>query len=245
MFKAIALVIILSNTSIAEEICLHGCPIGTEVSNIEISRPIYKMSFDVNTKFADWVAYRITPSTIGKTAKRNWKTDPDIPNEYELEPEDYKSAHAQIKTDRGHQVPLASFTSTPHWKMTNFLSNITPQKSNLNQGSWVRLENAVRALVRKSGEVFVVSGPLYEDDQEQLTLPGADEPHRVPTGYFKVIAKETGPVTAFIFDQDVPRNYSKCDAIVAVQEVETRTGLDLFPANNSFGSGTLNSELGC
>lgn len=245
MLKVIAISMLASSSVLAGDHCLSGCPLGTEQSNIEITRPIYRMSFDIQTKFADWVAYKVTNSTIGKTQKRNWKTDPEIPNEFELEPGDYKGAYATLKTDRGHQVPLASFTSTPHWKMTNYLSNITPQKSSLNQGSWVRLENAVRNLVRNTGDVFVVSGPLYEADQEQMVLPGADESHQVPTGYFKIVAKQDGRVSAFLFDQDVSRKYSRCDALVSLEEVETRSGLNIFSSNANFETGRLDIELGC
>lgn len=239
MLKIIALSMLASSSALAEDHCLSGCPVGAAQSNIEITRPIYKMSFDIQTKFADWVAYKVTRSTIGKTQKRNWKTDPEIPNEFELEPDDYKGAYATLKTDRGHQVPLASFTSTPYWKMTNYLSNITPQKSNLNQGSWVRLENAVRELVRNTGDVFVITGPIYETDQEQMVLPGADEPHQVPTGYFKIVAKRDGRVSTFLFDQDVPRNYPRCDALVTLEETEIRSGLNIFPENSNFKIGTL------
>jgi len=202
------------------------------------------MSINRTTKFADWVAYKVTPSTIGTTRNRNWKTDPAVPDEFELEPSDYKRANTILKTDRGHQVPLASFTGTPHWRQTNFLTNITPQKSNLNQGSWKRLENAVRRLAKTSGSVFVITGPLYEADQEQMVLPGADEPHMVPTGYFKVVSSNSS-VTAFIFDQDVTRKYSRCSAIVTIAEIERRAGLDLFPEINSEIFGSLNGQLGC
>lgn len=233
-----------SSATIADENCHTQCPTGAGNTNIVIERPIYTMSFDINTKFADWVAYKVTKDTIGRTAERKWKTDPDIPDNYELEPEDYKGAWRQIKTDRGHQVPLASFTGTPHWEMTNYLSNITPQKSNLNQGSWVRVENAVRALVRSEGDTYVVTGPLYEDDQEQMTMPGADEPHRVPTGYFKIVLHDRGGITAFVFDQDVPRNYDQCTAIVPLEEVEARSGLDILPLPSS-GYDKLDTLLGC
>ncbi|MGM7319810.1 DNA/RNA non-specific endonuclease [Idiomarina sp. ST10R2A5] len=57
-------------------------------------------------------------------------------------------------TDRGHQVPLASFSNTLHWSTTNCLSNITPQAEGLNQGPWALLESAVRVLAR-TGRTFM------------------------------------------------------------------------------------------
>jgi hypothetical protein len=127
------------------------------------------------------------------------------PNET-LEPADYTGAHAALKVDRGHQAPLADFKGTTLWAETNYLSNITPQRSDLNQGPWVRLEHAVRASVGENRSVWVLTGPLYE--QQWATLPGADEPHRIPSGYWKIIAQGTPPdpssvrAVAFIFPQE-------------------------------------------
>ena len=46
--------------------------------------------------------------------------------------------------------------------MTNYLSNITPQLSKLNQGAWKELETAVRKLSATGADVWVVTGPLLE-----------------------------------------------------------------------------------
>ena len=160
-------------------------------------------------------------------------------------------------TDRGHQVPLASFTGTPHWETTNYLSNVTPQRSALNRGAWALLERAVRDLAWSTGAagVYVATGPLYE--RPMPPLPGADEPHVVPSGYWKVVsvAREGGAWAAgFVFDQDTPREARHCDQRhqTTVREIERRTGLDFFhglaQARQDIietAPPTLLSELGC
>ncbi len=85
--------------------------------------------------------YRVTSETIGtsKSLNRDWEEDPFLEDSETLEPDDYKNAFNELKTDRGHQAPLASFAGTVFWRSTNILSNITPQKSDLNQGAWVAL----------------------------------------------------------------------------------------------------------
>lgn len=106
--------------------CAYGCPTGQNGQIIE--RPIYTLQNNAQTKFADWVAYRVTPNTIdGPSRSRNWQQDPNIPATQTMVPADYNGAHATIGTDRGHQVPLASFSNTAHWATTNYLSNITPR----------------------------------------------------------------------------------------------------------------------
>ena len=94
----------------------------------EIERSIYTLNNNKTTKFSDWVAYNITSSAIeGPTRSRYWRTDLDLDSENILEPDDYNDANAILATDRGHQVPLASFSNTDDWAMLNYLSNIPPQ----------------------------------------------------------------------------------------------------------------------
>ena len=228
--------------------CLQGCPTGTPNSNDLVIRQIYALSSNDATKLADWVAYLITRETIGtsESLNRNWKKDPDLDDDETLEPDpdDYKGANRQIKTDRGHMAPLASFAGTVFWRDTNYLSNITPQRSDLNQGAWLDLENAERELTWRRGEVWVLVGTLYEKDEDPL--PGADEPHKVPSGYWKVISLESGKMAGFIFDQELDRDANHCDQIQPLQEIERRSGLNLFPnAPLSWGSQELGSDLGC
>ena len=227
--------------------CLAGCPAGTPETNDLVVREIYALSNNEETKFADWVAYRVTRETIGTSDSldRNWQNDDLLAPDATLEDDDYAGASAALGTDRGHQAPLASFAGTRFWRETNVLSNITPQKSALNQGPWVRLETAVRDAAYALREVYVVTGPTFDPSQQAMQLPRADEPHSVPTGYFKVVADSTGRLTAFLFDQDVPRRMDYCEGIVTLDSVEEATGLDLFPREPNWPTGSLRASIGC
>lgn len=244
----------------AEEIhsshCLRGCPAGGPPTNDVIVREIYVLSSNDETKFADWVAYRLTAETMaGSEDERNFKKDPLLARDETLERADYTGAHDQLGTDRGHQAPLADFTGTDHWRDTNFLSNITPQSSDLNQGSWKRLEEAVRNLVTARGHatVFVMTGTLYE--RVMPSLPGADEDHRIPSGYWKVVsvpADARVEVAGFVFDQDTDFDADFCDHLVLVREIEDRAELDFFHAVSQSRQdaietepGGLSQDLGC
>lgn len=228
--------------------CLHGCPTGAAGTNDLVVREIYTLSSNDLTKFADWVAYRVTRESIGPSEGRSWKADPWLAADETLEPPDYDGAPAALKIDRGHQAPLASFSGTPQAAETNFLSNITPQKADLNQGSWVRLENAERALAQSSAapRVHVLTGPLYE--REMPGMPKADEAHRVPSGYWKVVAVESGgksKVSSFIFDQATPKAADHCGMRESIEEIERRAVLKLFPRLAQRNFGKLDAELGC
>ena len=239
------------------DLCLHGCPSGSPPTNDLVIRSVYLLSSNDTTKFADWVAYRVTKSTIGTTAERRWKADPWLADDETLEPSDYSGAFAELKTDRGHQAPLASLTSMQDWEATNYLSNITPQRSALNRGVWLKLENAVRKLAEKpeSDAVYVMTGPLYERKMRQM--PSADESHLVPSGYWKIITTEKNGFVktgAFLFDQDTEGDAIFCEErfVTSVRMIESKTGLNFFHALPAADQETLESasatllpDLGC
>lgn len=213
------------------EHCLYGCPTGTPVSNDLIVREIYTLSSNDATKFADWAAYKVTKDTFGPSPNRNWKVDPWLAEDETLEPnpDDYKDANAELETDRGHQVPLTSFAGTPHAQDTNFLSNITPQKADLNQGPWRVLEDKVRNFA-ETHDIYALTGPVYM--RAMPSLPGADESHQIPSGYWKILSVEDASglkIAAFFFDQDTERGANYCRGLTTVDDIEQKSGLDFFP----------------
>lgn len=224
--------------------CLHGCPIGAAGIDDVVVREIYTLASNDLTKMADWVAYRVTPDSIGPSGVRRWTADPWIDPEETLEPGDYDGAPAALGIDRGHQAPLAAFSGTPFANDTNALSNITPQGAGLNQAAWQRLEARENDLAKRENiAVYVTTGPLFE--RVMPPLPQADERHRVPSGYWKVIATTDGRASAFIMDTAAPRTLDHCDARVTIEEVELRTRLGLFPRLATRAFKDLSPALGC
>ena len=223
--------------------CIEACLLGAPENADIIVREIYTLSADPLTKLAVWVAYRITPETIGKSQSRGWSEDPWLAPDETLEEEDYDGANEALGVDRGHQAPLAAFSGTPFWPDTNRLSNITPQSSALNQASWQRLEARETRLAQKEKvAVHVLTGPLFE--RLMRPMPGADERHRVPSGYWKVVVTLDGRMTAFIFDQDTPRAANYCGMRRSLDELELRARLRLFPMRTAPFT-RLDQELGC
>ena len=256
---AACLAALLAAPASAQEIhsalCLYGCPFGAPQTNNLIIRDIYILSSNDDTKFADWAAYRVTSNTIGSSKERIWRADPYLSPEETLEPEDYAGASAALNTDRGHQVPLASFAGTEHAADTNYLSNITPQKSALNAGAWERLESAERTLAKREGSpsVYVMTGLVYLRDMPPL--PKADEPHKVPSGYWKIVSIQDGgslKVASFFFDQETQRKELYCDHMTTIADIESKTGLKFFHELSQATAdelrqapASLRSEIGC
>ena len=162
-----------------------------------------------------------------------------------------------MAVDRGHQAPLAGLGASADWQALNYLSNITPQASDLNQGAWARLEDKERALAerRDVAAVWSVTGPLFE--RHIATLPAAPEVE-LPSGYWKIIfigsSPDKGEYAAFLLDQATPKSASFCDYQVTVEEIERRTHPALsfwsaLPAGIArrlkFRKGMLAKEMGC
>lgn len=236
--------------------CLVGCPLGG--SNETVIRQAYTLNNNSGTKFANWVAYKITKVSQASNHPRNWKQDPDLPASDTLKPADYTGANAALAVDRGHQAPLASLSGASDWASLNYLSNITPQKSALNQGAWAKLEEKERALAARSDvkAVYSVTGPLFGSDIG--VLPAAPEV-KIPDGYWKIIFIGDGPdkgkYSAFLLPQNVARSANFCDYQVAVKSIEVKTNPHLtiwseLPTNIAAiikaQNGTLaKDEMGC
>jgi endonuclease G len=151
---------------------------------------------------ADWVAYCSDRDSISGSEEqsRDWEPDPAFPESAQLEPDDYRGI-GSIEYDRGHQAPLASFRGM-NWETTNYTTNITPQAAALNRGAWVALEKYERSLVTRHGEACIITGPYYQDSLP-AKLPNADEPHQIPSGYWKIIAYQD-TIESFVYDQSTP-----------------------------------------
>lgn len=212
------------------ELCPFGLPLGTPDTNDLVVRDIYALSSNPDSKMADWVVYRLDPATVtGEPVKeRNWKPDPLLDPARTLEPPDYNGANEAHGYQRGHQAPLAAFKGTRSWSKTNYLSNITPQQGALNMGAWEDLETAERNLA-KTQEVFVMTGPVYKT--EMPALPGADESHRVPSGYWKILVvdypKNTHAV-GFFFNQDTSKRPLNVEDVVSIRHIEELTNLNFL-----------------
>ncbi len=136
--------------------------------------------------------------------------------------------------DRGHMAPNYAI-ATVHGREaqldTFYMSNMSPQRPNLNRRLWQRLEAVViDRFVPRFGEVQVITGPVFPERffDNVFNRVGLVE---VPEAFYKIIAVpgDEPRVLAFIMPQEV-RGDEPLDAyLVSVDEIEARTGLNFFP----------------
>lgn len=230
--------------------CLLRCPLGAASDNIIVDHDAIVLSSNRKTKFADWVAYKVAAKDInGPERKRNWAKDPKIDVQFTFTRQDYKGmSYEPYFFDRGHQAPLASFKNHPKWHVVNYLSNITPQKKDLNRGPWKNLESAERKLIKQYDEAYVLTGPYYDKNNIVKGPPIERFNYVIPSGYWKVIAiKEGGEIktASFIFPQSAPLRDGYCKYLASVPEIEQSTGLKLFDGSALSQASTLKNEIGC
>jgi len=198
----------------------------------------YVICEDVPHRVPLWVSYHLGREDLVSHAKRTngFRADPDLPAGQRAELRDYNSSGY----DRGHMAPAADFKRNAEaMSETFFLSNMAPQRPNLNRMSWERLESSVRDLAARHGSIWIITGPLYLDSAgHRMTAPdefiGADSV-AVPTHFFKVILCEhpAGHYEMFAFimrNQKTPLPGTARDYLVSVSRVEQLSGLDFFAA---------------
>ena len=231
----------LSLPAMADTISVHcpqGCPTNPEGSTM-VYRHVYALSNNPDTKFANWVAYEVNPSNFGAPTGRAFRSDPDLPREQTLEVSDYKGANATLGTDKGHLAPAGAHSGSHRRQELDYLSNIVPQHQTLNRGIWRDLEDAVTDTVRYDSPLYVIAGPLYS--KEMVPLPSADEPHVMPSAFFKVVYDDTGGV-AFLMEQDIEGGIPYCSKRVPLSEVSEAT---VFKWPTLQESTVIATRLGC
>ena len=186
-----------------------------------LCRESYSVGYDYDKKSPMWVAYHLTPDSVNRKFKRSNKFRPDtaIPVRYRSTLSDYKGTGY----DRGHMAASATVDSSYNAMIESFLlSNITPQLPGLNRQGWRYLEEYVRKWTNQRGELFVVTGSLFEGFHEII----GNGVH-VPTHFYKVVYDSISKdAIAFIVPHRAISKGELHGFIVSVDEVEARTGLD-------------------
>lgn len=172
-----------------------------------------------------WVAYRVfdVPKTISRDRPSGFRIDERTQSR--VSHDDY--THSGY--DRGHMAPnyaIATRYGVEAQEETFLMSNIVPQSPGLNRGIWRELESLVADWSQQYEEVWVVTGPIYDQTAEYL-----DSGVEVPDAFYKVLMDVTErnriQTLAFVLPQS--GGDSLRDFLVSVDKVESWTGLDFFP----------------
>ena len=203
----------------------------------------YVSSYNPETRIPDWVAYELTAEETGGTLKREgieFRMDPDLKGVRQAMREDYSGSG----WTKGHLMPAADAAfSNSTLSESFYFTNVCPQDETLNAGDWQYLEKKVRQWANRYGSVWVVTGPIVGENRYG-TIGERDVV--VPDSFFKalLIRKQNGSYSAiaFVMDNDADRYYLK-DCMMTVNDLETLTGLDFFPALDNVVEEKVESTL--
>lgn len=203
--------------------------------------------YDPGQRVGLWAAYRLRRGDLVNRERRNsFRTDPRLTVEETARCGDYRGSG----WDRGHVVAREDMNRTFRAQSYSFyLSNMTPQAPDLNQGLWRWLEEAVRAWARKFREVYVITGAVF-DSQSPRGVPSGRV--GIPDRYYKIVLRMEGgefvALAIMLPNQEqglplppgTPRPGPKVSAeeadaflaqrLVSIQALEQATGLDFLPA---------------
>ncbi|WP_437679714.1 DNA/RNA non-specific endonuclease [Sorangium sp. So ce131] len=208
-------------------------------------KPQYALSYNRSRNVANWVAWRLDAASFGDAPRHRGKflADSALPDGwYRVQHDDYTGSGF----DRGHMVRSEERTRTPEDnKATFLLTNILPQRHDLNAGPWLALEEACQELAQKQRRaLFLVAGGLFDGRGRVATLGDgvAGKGVAVPEAFFKIVvvlepgqgAADVGPSTRVIA-VIMPNRTGILDEgwgqyRTTVDDIERRAGYDFLTA---------------
>ncbi|MBF0340756.1 MAG: DNA/RNA non-specific endonuclease [Magnetococcales bacterium] len=132
--------------------------------------------------------------------------------------EDYKSSGF----DRGHMAPSADMPDEQSQAESFSMANMVPQAPENNRGVWAHIEKAVRKLAQSEGEVFVVTGPVFQG----ASIKRLNGRVMVPTSIFKAIYIPKNQTAGVYLTSNAPGDDWKT---ISLKELQELIGLDVFP----------------
>lgn len=175
------------------------------------------------SRTALWAAQHLTADRVTEARKikrRNtFHEEKRLPVKERAELADY----ARSGFDRGHLAPSADMASEQAQYESFSLANMVPQDPHNNQNLWAAIEGITRGYTRSRGELYVISGPMFEGASLQR-LKGRV---LIPTHMFKAIyAPQQKQASAYVTPNAPGTEYE----VISIAELEARLGINLFPA---------------
>ena len=190
-----------------------------------IKHTYYSLAYSEENEQAFWVYYELTPELINGTQSRtnDFRTDPLVSTE-SASLDDYKSSGY----DRGHLCPAGDMTlNRTSMSESFYLSNMSPQVAGFNRGIWRSLETQVREWALEFSKLYVVTGPIFEDNIDTIGINNVT----VPGYYYKVLYDGNNKMIGLILPNASSSN-SLNQFVVSVDQIEQKTGIDFFSGLN-------------
>jgi len=180
-----------------------------------------------STKTPLYVAERLNRQTYeaGTKPKRGDKfyAEARLPSSERAELADYKGSG----WSRGHMAPAGDM-GTPEAMAQSFsLANMVPQDRKQNGGPWAKIEEDTRRYVmRAQGDVYVITGPVFEANPPRIGRGVA-----VPSHLFKLVYDPSTGKSWAHWQENSPS--ATVGRPISLEEVKRRTGLNLLSSHQN------------
>lgn len=198
-----------------------------EIGNTTLDQTSYTVCYQTfcsaqssATKGTVWTAEHLTARQVSQAkgaSRREMEFHPDrhIPLEDSASLSDYRGSHY----DRGHMAPWADSADPDCFT----LANIVPQNSDNNRNLWEGVEEVVRDLTRRYGEVYVVTGPIFSGRY----VKKLNDRVVIPTALYKAIYIPSAHFAEAYVTANMP---GRAWARASINDIEDLTKTNVFPA---------------
>jgi endonuclease G, mitochondrial len=184
----------------------------------------YSISYIEAHEQAEWTAYMMD---------RNMLNAPNVPRHKEFYEDPLVTTHSARHNDysgsgytRGHMVPAGDMAfDEVAMRETFYMSNMSPQLRQFNNGVWKELEENIRDWTYKAETLYVVTGPILSNPIKSI---GKSSKVTVPSAFYKVLLDyKNKKAIGFIIPHEMTDKPLQ-DFMVAIDDIEKATSIDFF-----------------
>ena len=207
-----------------DEVALIALHPQTTNETLTLIRDGYQLGYSEQLGQALWAIYRLTATETLEAPERPEGFRVDLETSSRVNTKHY----TRTGYDRGHLAPSygIGLCYGPHPQEQTFLmSNIAPQRPNLNRYVWREIEmlNA-RTYAQHREAVVVITGPVFTNSPIVYTNGFA-----LPDAFFKIVYDTTPngiTAQAFMVPQTVERSSEPEEHLVSIDQIELLTHLN-------------------
>ncbi len=194
-----------------------------------LKRKGYWTAWSPSLRVPLWSAYAVPTKKIVEHA---WERPATFDYDKEAKNSPSHSDYTGSNYDRGHMAPnhvIATRYGRSAQKETFLMSNIAPQKADLNRHAWRKLEEKVADDLSSLGETIWVITGIVPDQTKKTLRKGAVH---VPKGFYKIIASVRDKrlyAIGIYMPQETAKRKNPRYCFYSIDEIEALTGLDFFP----------------
>jgi endonuclease G, mitochondrial len=199
------------------ELCAQGGVFATGYSKLTRD-PLYSAEHITSEHMAE---------RKGRGRENSFRPDDRLSHNDRAELSDFKRSGF----DRGHMASDADSWSDETEYATYNLSNMIPQAPRNNRGLHAHIEGAVRHFAQKVGEVYTITGPIFDGS----SISWLNNRVAIPTRLYKLVyLPSRNEAAAYLeVNSDGPEGQEYTE--ISVQELNQLTGMNMLPGVQNVG----------